>query len=332
MLANVDDALRILTKMQKRNHYDETLVLHVFSWAANQKKDDKYSEVLEELKNKLSDERKDYYDLVDLMNALQLLPRLKLYEIFYTNIIPDNSPYKIKVISDVDNTAIENNKIAPAKYIDHELIPGYQALLHILTKDATATTFISARPALIEKLSIRKLSQKLDRSLKYSFMSGSFIPLIEMASSKLSCGYINVQTAYDTMSQFKYNRFREMFLAYPNCKFIFFGDDTQGDGRLAKYIVENVNNSIAFIRVCKGTALLDINNVFIHRSYYEVLYKLIMMKIIEKDQIPYIINDFNYHYMRNQYDQMQVAYDLYYIGIIKDLFEHCPSVVGTPYE
>ena len=304
--------------MQNSKQYDEQWIRKTFQWAASQQTEG-YSPLLEELKNRISDER-DYNDMIDLLKDLSIDTKSFLYTLFRNNHIPDSSKYKIKVISDVDNTAIENRCVAPVMYVDKELIPGYQALLHVLSADTTTSSFISARPSFIENLSIDTLAEKLDRSLKFNFLNGNLIPIIELMASKVFRDKVGTRRAYTHMANKKFYKFNELFHVYPHCKFIFFGDDTQGDYKFAKLLVESVPESMAFIRVCNGTKIdpkYHSEYIVYHKSYYEVIYTLVCMEIINIESLDFILKDYYEKYDYWSYDQRQVNYDKYFISLLE---------------
>jgi len=304
----------IIDNMQRINIYDENMIINIFQSALNNNING-YSEELEEIKNIISDKR-DYNDMIDLLEHLSTQTRFKLYQIFAKNIIPNDSYYKVIVISDVDNTAIENSIVAPVKYINKELIPGFQILIKLLSNNRTTTNFISARPHIVGNKSIDSLSNKINSDLKFSFLNGNIIPLIELVSAKIFCDKIGIKRSYKHIAQYKFNKFNELLRIYPSCKFIFFGDDTQGDYIFAKYLVDSVSESIAFIRKCKFTKINPqyySPNIIYHQSYYSLILPLIRMRLLNINAIPIILDDYRKNYIDYIYNQEQVMIDKYFL-------------------
>ena len=317
---DVTMAINTITTMQNNNKINENIVLSIFTTAFNQKNEG-FSNALEEIKHCISDKR-DYHDMIDLMRNLSKTVQIKMYDLFHNNVIPKDSKYKYIVVSDIDNTAIENISIAKCKYINNELIPGYQLLLHLLTQDATSVTFISARPKQLEKATIASMAQKIDSNIKWSLLPGNTKLVSELFIAKLLTNKSSF--VYEKMGEEKMKSFQELALIYPHCTFIFFGDDTQGDYIFARKMTSKYKNSIAFIRKCKHPNNEDFNdissNIFLHSSYFEVIYKLISeFKIIPTSQIQFIIDYVSATYNCFAYDNDQVQMDVYYLHLINTL-------------
>lgn len=229
-------------------------------------------EQIEQVKNKIDEEQDDFEDIGDILNKMSNKHKQLFYDFFYRNSLklPKNSQFRIKVLCDIDNTLIENSYISPHTSFntkDGNLIDGVIDVIKFLSP-VTTTTFISARPPIIENRSIRTLKIKLaDAGIKsYTFKSGSIHSLyVYLFNQKLS---------FEIMAKLKIQRFKEIEKVYPNSKFYFLGDDSQGDVLFARWLLENNSEAIAIIY---KTGLpqkyhIPINPRFIyHSNYYDVL-------------------------------------------------------------
>jgi hypothetical protein len=306
----IDKAVVHITRLQKSLFIEEQSIIYMFKYIAGTI-NKSYSENLEKLKNRISNES-DYFDMVDLFKRLSSIGKLTLMNLFNYNVIPLDSPYKIKVISDIDNTLIENVNIAPNTYTNNELIPGITPLIKILSKNTT-TTLLSARPFIVENISIDLLKTKINREFSFSFLHGKLTPILKIILGKISNDQEKIQEAYRIMATNKFNKFKKLLEIYPHCKFIFFGDDTQGDQFFAEYLVRLKPDSIAFIRKCNNTYVTYMQSIFYHESYLNVAYILYYKHFLTKNDLKIIINNYKHIYITDKQKQIDInALDLLY--------------------
>jgi hypothetical protein len=219
---------------------------------------------LESLKHLVSREDKDFLDMTSLMRDLPSYFRLQLATIFKNSLLPDYTDNTI-VVSDIDNTAVENSSVAPVVYTDKKIIPGFETLVYALTFSGTTTvTFISARPQQLEFSSILGLSSALKKtSLPFSFSGGNLRGPCLYASAMVAAKSEEVvrtseektkSMLLDACTEFakiKLKRVQEIMTVYPNARIVFFGDDSQGDYLFAHLLVNSGHckkKHYAFIR------------------------------------------------------------------------------------
>ena len=272
---------------------------------------------LEELKNSISNER-DYYDLIDLINKMKPVYVQKLRGLFLNNKIEQSSPYYTKLLVDIDNTTIENQSIAPITYQNRMIIPGLTSLLKYYSGNGKSTVnFLSARPKLIENQSILLINHKLAKDIRFSFLTGTFKPIIKYTVGKLLNKKDEIQQSYLKMAYEKFNNYLELKLLYPNCQFVFFGDDSQGDPYLADKITNHNEKSWAAIRIVSDNYLpneIKLNNrIIFHKSYYELAYRLIILGLANSLLACFILQEYQSTYQSTNYSVQQVEYDLHYI-------------------
>lgn len=209
--------------------------------------------VLERTKHLISEEEKDYLDLrallTDLKNSRNLLELLRTPSLNYFN--------STIVLCDVDNTLLENHAIANIRYHNKSVIPGIVDLLNYLSKGFTTVTFLSARPKHIEGFSIAEIKSKLsEHSLRnFTFESGEIRGTVSFVAAKLSSASSEMRKKFAIESAMEYARLKfESYLQfaelYPASRFVFFGDDTQGDAIAAWLILSHSAQNQAFIRRC----------------------------------------------------------------------------------
>ncbi len=280
-------------------------------------------EDLEEIKNKISDER-DYYDLVDLFSRLSEPYRSTILTQFQTNIIPYNSVYSTKILADIDNTTIENKSFAPVYYKDKDIVPGVRSILKYFSNCKTTVGFISARPKLLERCSIHAVNRLLSGELRFSFHTGDMKSLSRYVVGTAISSSTQINTSYLEMAKTKFNNYLALVEIYPLCKFVFLGDDTQGDYYFAKMLVDHNPNNIAFIRQAVGTQIqYDIlyhPRIWFHNSYFELIHRLISRQAIDSNKMRRLLHyEMTYQYDIKEYaSRQQVAKDKYYYDLIMD--------------
>lgn len=288
-------------------------------------------ETLEEMKNRISDER-DYYDMVDLVPSLKKRHRKRLLNLFnFVDPIDSNSPYFYKMMVDIDNTTIENSVIAPIYYVDKMIIPGLMPILSLFTgAGQSTTTFLSARPKEIESLSIKGIEEHFDNNFRYAIQTGSLKPIAMYMKGKLLGDDEDLEKSYLEMANEKYENFKKLFAIHPQCKFIFMGDNTQGDPYLAYKLVKTKNNQGE--RICAWTAirivgdrqyphkLYENKRILFHSSYYELAYLLAKNEFANpKTLLKLVKQDYKNNYVPEDYDPDQAEYDKKYLDELKNL-------------
>lgn len=293
------------------------------------------SDVLEELKNLIADER-DYFDFVDLIHSMKEPYRTQILKIFKSvTPIEKSSPYRHKMLVDIDNTTIENSDIAPIYYRDKDIVPGLApVLLYFTGNGRSTTTFLSARPKSIELLSIRSIEKKISEDLRYSILTGTIKPICVYLKGKIQDKITDdeseIERSYQLMADEKYANFLELSKIFPHCRYIFMGDDTQGDPYLAHRLAETRDENGK--RVCAWTAIRTVadkklpseikncKKILFHRSYYELMYRLIKKGYADCDNLLTLIEkDYRDNYDTDNYDQDQVLYDKKYLNKIRSL-------------
>lgn len=306
-----------ITNLKKRDKIDQNLLLRVFKYFADQKIG-LFSPSLEELKNQISD------SMVDLIDKLSFSNRQYLLNLFKSNPIPNYSDYQVKIISGIDNTLSENKHTTTCRYRDQELVPGFQILLTMLSRNRTTITFISARPRFLTSDSMNNLIRKLN--VRVSFLSGDLYPFIKLILGRLCRFQHEINCSYRLMAKTKINHFKKLVKIYPHCRFVFFGDDTEGDYIFAKYLIDNQPNSVAFIRRCHQIWIDPIYwspRIIYHSSYYLVIYYLLIWDYLKLFDIPVVLLDHNLNYQASLYDKFQVEYDNYYLNKINQYYYYC---------
>ena len=213
-----------------------------------------------ELKHKINQEENNYLDLMDLFEDLadsqksrflNLLNRVKIENLQLCK-NPDFD-YSTLVLSDLDNTCFENTVFGlPTKGLKNgDMIPGMASLIKRYShNNKTTTTFISARPRQMENHSIDKIKEKLYAKgiTRFCFTSGElYAPLFytfglytrNLTIQKRAC----IEFAYLKFQC--YNKIRRVF---PEVRFVFCGDDTQGDVIYALALLLESSRNICYIR------------------------------------------------------------------------------------
>lgn len=305
-------AEKIITNMQ-RSVINSVLTQQIFSQFIG--------EDLEELKNRISDDR-DYYDLVNLFGRISEPYRSMIINHFNSNYIPPNSIYATKIFSDIDNTTIENKTFAPVLYKDKDVVPGIRSILKYFSKCRTAVGFISARPKILERSSIDTVDRMFTKQLRFSFHTGDVSSITQYIIGKATLSESAVTNSYIQMAHAKYNNYLNLREIYPHCRFIFLGDDTQGDFYFAKLLVDHDPNNMAFIRQAVGTLIQpDIfyhPRIWFHTSYFELIYTLINDLIVDRTEISKLLQfEMLYQYDSLNYNSAeQIAKDKYYYNLI----------------
>jgi len=211
-----------------------------------------------ELKHRISEEESDFLDLTDLIEDLEVSARSRFVNDLCaraaanSHLIPDS--YKTLVISDLDNTCIENAMFGfPDSGVAHkEILPGFVDVVKALTADFTTTaTFISARPRQFEKGSIAATEKVLSKSgiKRFAFASGELHAPARYGASMI-VGNRNrklLTSACIDFAALKYQCYLKLKELFPECCFAFLGDDTQGDAIFATAMTAH-SPSVAFIR------------------------------------------------------------------------------------
>lgn len=309
---------QIITTMQKKKMLMPIIIYNIFNnYRGN-------SDYLEELKNRISDER-DYFDLINLLNNIPYNYSLMIKDIFNSTPISISSPYYTKMLVDIDNTTIENSAVARVQYQDRYIIPGIRSILKYFSNGKTTVDFISARPKIVERTSINMVNKLLSNDLRFSFLTGDIKALVKYIDGKITLSKTKLNNSYYHMAIKKYQNYLELKQIYPHCRFIFMGDDTQGDYYFAKMLVDNNQLNFGIIRQIADTIIQDDikyhPRIFFHTSYFELIYKLILHGLINKEQIKQLLSsEVLYHYKWFNYiDKSQVAKDQYYYNIIMAL-------------
>lgn len=218
---------------------------------------------LEQAKSIISCESDDFADLLDLLDEIPTSCSTLLYLLFSGQLIIMTRPCttcSIKILSDLDNTAIENFSIAIPPTVndpsikDKSIVKGYVDVINHLNSGNNCITFLSARPKLIERPSIIAIQQGLrDAGIRnFSFIGGSAMATSKFIGwsiySKLSSQTHHALNAAKTLAKSKWECFLKLEKAYPLSQFIFLGDDTQGDSIFAMNLLKRKHNAMAFIR------------------------------------------------------------------------------------
>jgi hypothetical protein len=208
---------------------------------------------LERLKNLVDHENHDFIDLNDLMDDLEEAAAARLYALFVRNAPFASKTFRIKVMSDLDNTAIENSAIAPLPAGAKNGFPvsGFVSFVSALTRDgATSATFVSARPKGIELQSIISARNKFEREgLKnFTFKSGELISTVHYLTARAIRSQDEIWKSCVRFATLKNKCYCDLKDVYPASRFVFLGDDTQGDYIFAIMFVENRPGNVAFIR------------------------------------------------------------------------------------
>lgn len=243
--------------------------------------------VLEAVKHHVAREQSDFIDMRDLVEALSPKRQQSLLGLFQLH-RPLNPQYLTIVISDLDCTAIERAAISTPVYYDGCVVPGFAPLVNALTHQGITTmTFISARPKFMENWSIKKTASAI-RSVgltAFSFEAGQLpgsaifvaAQAADGASTKKLARRLLVASA-KKFAKLKMDSYLKLQTIFPHARFVFFGDDAQGDYLFAQALVRHNEQNFAFIRdvaapEMKVAALSDEPRILYHRSYYEAAVK-----------------------------------------------------------
>lgn len=262
--------------------------------------------ILDRVKHSVNAEEDDFLDLTNLIADLPSSASTTLLSLFA---LPPRDPFspEIIVISDLDNTAVENPWVAPVHYRSGDVIPGYLPLIRALTNNfRTVPIIISARPAALEQRSIQKVKRQFEVHHHVSpkslcFQSGTLPGTLWYGlyrSGVLSNRGTNyaLENAVATYAQVKFQAYQQLQHIFPHAAFVFFGDDTQGDYRFACELVKTNPKHLGIIRriatnsvlgsteTAKKSHGLDANNsqghaldpkIWVHTSYYEIIHRLL---------------------------------------------------------
>jgi hypothetical protein len=222
------------------------------------------SPLLERVKHVIAEESGDFEDFA---TAVERSPRVLEVQAF---IARTALPYaaldpriRTNVISDLDNTAIENATVAPITYIDSRLVFGFTPLLKTFTRSLTTPTFISARPGPMEIPSIISAKRSLSQhNIPFAFESGSIAGTLYYfaarsvraaigtdAAVKTRAWKGSIGTAATTYAAQKFKNYRRVSQYFPGAGYVFFGDDTQGDYIFALQFVIDRPQNRAFVRM-----------------------------------------------------------------------------------
>ena len=236
---------------------DSVKIVELFNYAASCS-----SEVVEAVKHRVSEEESDFKDMGDLIADLQPDQSQYILRLFLSIAPPISSlpfsQYSCVVLSDLDNTVIENLNVCTIHYVANDVVPGYVPITRALTCNwSTTLTFISARPKNFEIVSILSIKRVLaDNGIhSFSFESGEISGTVLYAQSVAARLAGRVELANKLLLQaallyaeLKYQSYKKLVQIYPHAKFVFFGDDTQGDYIFGCRFVNDRPNNFAFIR------------------------------------------------------------------------------------
>ena len=307
---------RVITRFQKMRlvghpHIDRQILEIFYKYAGN-------SEQLERLKNLISNER-DYHDLVDLVARMSLPYRQLLKELYWNTPVNQSSIYAIKMMVDIDNTTLENSTTGPITYVNRELIPGITSLLRYFSGDGeTSVTFLSARPALIERQSIDMINSMLSSKLSFSFSTGTVNPILYYIKGKFNG---DLETSYLKMAEEKFSNYLQLKELYPMNRFIFLGDDTQGDPYIAYKLANHSGSNWTAIRRVTGrqfpVEITSHQRIYWHSSYYELAWILLQNGLATREPLVSMLsNEYQSTYQAHLYHQGQVSRDHYYIKML----------------
>lgn len=315
IVAHIEHDEAVITTMQRRKKINPLVVIRIFQ---------KYQhnpDLFEELKNQISDDR-DYYDLVDLIDALPLSYHTNIMNIIRSTRITNHSPYATQIMADIDNTTIENYCIAPVQYQNKAIVPGIMTLLKYFSRGKTTVSFISARPRIIERKSIQIINNLVSKQLRFTFLTGEIHHMIKYGMGRGMFSDQVVESSYIDMAQKKYTNYLALKQVFPYCRFIFLGDDTQGDPYLADMLTNSSPHNFAAIRMIAGrklpTYILQNPRIYFHTSYFALIHVLISIGLINHTEILPMLQ----FEMDNQYNPMmylcqnQVAKDMHYYKLI----------------
>jgi len=318
-IAHIDNDECIITDMQRHKRINPIIILNIFSKYQNT------PELMEELKNKISDER-DYFDIVDLVLKMELNYRNKILSLFQNNQLPYESAYATKIMADIDNTTLENSCIAPIVYKDKDIIPGIQTILKYFSQGKTTVSFISARPRQLERNSINTINNLISKQLRFSFLTGDIKSIGKWTIGKITFSKSIEEWSYTDMATKKFQNYLALKELYPHCRFIFLGDDTQGDAYFARMVVQHDPRNFAAIRIIAKRELPEYlfnhSKIYYHSSYFELIHRMILLGLIDKDIISPILEfEWSQQYHSYSYQQEQVNIDTYYVNLIQNLHD-----------
>jgi hypothetical protein len=233
----------------------ERNIIHSFQTAAS-------CGILEQVKNLTDVESSDFCDLTDIISDFSLNNAMRLLALFREFQTPFAHP--IKVISDLDNTVIETEACAPAVYVPNDFVFGAIPLIKGLSQsvttndEKTTVTFVSARPEHFEVSSIcsvKRFLRKDPYAPAFSFASGNFEGPIKygkgVAMQKIGLkerGRSQILRGCAAFANAKFEKYLALEKVYPHSRFVFLGDDTQGDYLFAQALVSHKPTNFAFIR------------------------------------------------------------------------------------
>lgn len=264
-------------------------IINLFLQAANISPD-----TFELVKHAVDCEGDDFLDVNNLLDDLKPVYRIHLLRLF-KNVSPFVSyQYRTKVISDLDNTAIENAFVAPVPPGSKDKYPvkGFINLVNKLTMNGkTTVTFISARPRMIEKFSIINTIKKFRKEglTNFVFEAGDLVGPI-----KLGVSYFNTNYTWESslhLGKIKMNSYLRILNVYPSSRFIFFGDDTQGDYIFAAFLVNHNPKNIAIIRK------ISLNPISPHNIWDDSMFPNILNKHLVLNNPRIIYHNDSYEYV-----------------------------------
>lgn len=245
---------------------------------------------LEAVKHIVAREQSDFIDMRDLLETLQPLRRRQLLTLFRYIGAPCRH-YQTIVISDLDCTAIEKSAIAEPVYLDGSVIMGFVPLANALThQGATTLTFVSARPKFIENWSIQSIAGQFKAAglRAFSFEAGRLpgTALFTAAQAAFKMGAINrarelLLASATEFANLKFKSYLQLSEIFPHARFVFLGDDGQGDFLFAEMLVCHSQRNFAFIRDIARPEMKVVpdlpeylrNRVIHHRTYFEAIFR-----------------------------------------------------------
>jgi hypothetical protein len=220
---------------------------------------------------------------------------------------------------DIDNTTLENATVAPITYANKELIPGLTGLLRYFSSHgATSIAFLSARPRLIERFSIDTVNRMLSSRLRFSFLTGTIEPIVDYVKGRVTGRSEYLERSYQKMADEKFNNYLQLKELYPSNRFVFLGDDTQGDPYLAYRLANQSEENWAAIRRVTNRPLpsevLAHPRIFWHSSYFELAWTLVNAGLADPQRlVPLLLSE---RYQRDRYHPGQVARDSRYLNLL----------------
>jgi hypothetical protein len=244
----------------------------------------------------------------------------------------------------LDNTVIENEHVCPVYYAHNDIIPGFIPFAKALTRDGSTTlTFISARPSSIEAANIvhvKHVLQSRGMPPSFAFQSGKLPATLWYSASRVTGSEACFDKAAQMYATTKYEVYLRLCQLFPFSRFVFFGDDTQGDAIFAKWFVEHrQQQNYAFIRCCTAVAngfRVQSESPFItyHTSYYEAIVRASPRSFgdpsVRETAAAYALEEYHRHYLpslnagRFKNPELAAALDAKWFPQLRQLASNAP--------